>query len=103
MVWNRTADVETTKATVGAAKSSTANSASHRISERDRTAAAPGCRPRRRAAGAQPSSNADVAVLWGIGLIELAAILSLLLVSSIRQLTNDVPADTQPGETAVSD
>jgi hypothetical protein len=31
-------------------------------------------------------------VLWGTGLIELAAILSLLLVPSIRQLTSEVPA-----------
>jgi predicted MFS family arabinose efflux permease len=35
-------------------------------------------------------------VLWGTGLIELAAILSLLLVPSIRQLTNEVPAGTRP-------
>jgi hypothetical protein len=41
-------------------------------------------------------------VLWATGLIELAAILSLLLVPGIRQLTNEVPAGTQPGETAVS-
>jgi len=34
-------------------------------------------------------------VLWGSGLIELAAILSLLLVPSIRQLTSEVPADTR--------
>lgn len=31
-------------------------------------------------------------VLWATGLIELAAILSLLLVPSIRQLTNEAPA-----------
>lgn len=42
------------------------------------------------------------AVLWGIGLIQLAAIPSLLLVPSIRQLTDEVPAATQPGGTAVS-
>jgi hypothetical protein len=30
-------------------------------------------------------------VLWATGLIELAAILSLLLVPSIRQLTNEAP------------
>jgi MFS family permease len=35
------------------------------------------------------------AVLWATGLIGLAAILSLLLVPSIRQLTNEVTADTQ--------
>jgi MFS family permease len=34
-------------------------------------------------------------VLWGTGLIELAAILSLLLVPSIRQLTSEVPAGTR--------
>ena len=41
-------------------------------------------------------------VLWGTGLIQLAAILSLLLVPSVRQLTDEVPADIQPGGTAVS-
>lgn len=34
-------------------------------------------------------------VLWGTGLIELAAILSLLLVPSIRQLTSEAPAGTR--------
>src|SRR5580704_1814220 len=34
-------------------------------------------------------------VLWGTGLIELAAILSLLFVPSIRQLTSEVPAGTR--------
>jgi hypothetical protein len=34
-------------------------------------------------------------VLWGTGLIELAAILSLLLVPSVRQLTNEIPADNR--------
>src|SRR5205823_14813305 len=37
------------------------------------------------------------AVLWATGLIELAAILSLLLVPSIRQLTSEAPA-TIPSE-----
>ena len=32
------------------------------------------------------------AVLWGTGLIQLAAILSLLLVPSVRQLTDEAPA-----------
>jgi predicted MFS family arabinose efflux permease len=32
------------------------------------------------------------AVLWGTGLIQLAAILSLLLVPSVRQLTDETPA-----------
>lgn len=41
------------------------------------------------AAGVRP-------VLWGTGLIGLAAVLSLLLIPGIRQLTSEVPDHAQP-------